>query len=112
MTKQEKFGNILRDLLIERDIVTGSGNANWAAFAEMLDGVHYETLRKAVVGDRLPNVELMEKIATVLEVNPEVFPEYRLIQAQRLLDPREVGLDVALENLHTFVEKVRGRARR
>ena len=32
-TKPRPFGAIVRDLLIERDFVTGMGNPNWSGFA-------------------------------------------------------------------------------
>ena len=47
-SKPRPFGAIVRDLLIERDFVTGMGNPNWSGFAAQLEDVHYESLRKAV----------------------------------------------------------------
>ena len=90
---ETSFGALLRDHLIERDIVTGIGNPNWSAFAEQLEGVHYETLRKAVAGERPPGPGLMEAVAEGLGVQPSVFFEYRLYQAQRAFDPKIVGVD-------------------
>ncbi len=98
------FGQVLRDLLQERGIVTRIGNPNWSEFARDLAGVHYETLRKAVTGDRRPLPELMTACAQALDVEPTVFPEYRLWQAQRLFDPREVGSEAAMENLRRWVK--------
>lgn len=105
------FGQVLRDLLIEREITTGMLNPNWSAFAEMMPDVHYETLRKAVTGNRQPPPALMERCAAALGVEPSVFSEYRLWQAQRMFDPREVGLSQAEENLRLFTE-ARERKRR
>lgn len=104
MTETRSFGLRLRDLLIERDITTGMGNPNWSEFAEQMPGVHYETLRKAVTGDRAPAPALMERCAEALDVSPDVFDEYQVYQAQRQFDPREVGLETAMENLRLFTE--------
>jgi hypothetical protein len=92
----------LRDLLIERQITTGMGNPNWSEFTEMMDGVHYETLRKAVTGERAPAPALIERCAEALKVDPETFDEYALWKAQRMFDPREMGLEDAVENLRLF----------
>ena len=99
------FGRVLRDLLIEREITTGLGNPNWSAFAELVDGVHYETLRKAVTGERRVTPELIEAVSDTLGVDPAAtFVEYRLWQVQRLYDPREVGSEEALKNLEEWVK--------
>lgn len=96
------FGQRLRDLLIERDITTGMGNPNWKKFAEMIPGVHYETLRKAVTGERDPAPALIERIAQVLKIDPVTFDEYAVWKTQRMFDPREVGLEEAMENVRLF----------
>lgn len=101
---ESSFGALLRDYLIQRDIVTGIGNPNWSAFAEQLPSVHYETLRKAVAGERPPGPGLMEAVAEGLGVEPTVFYEYRLLEAQRQFDPKAVGVDQALANLETWVD--------
>jgi transcriptional regulator with XRE-family HTH domain len=93
------FGTVVRDLLIAQGITTQLGNPNWAEFAMMLDDVGYETLRKAVTGERHPGEKVMEAVAEALDVEPDMFFEYNLLQAQRSFDPREVGADDALANL-------------
>jgi hypothetical protein len=93
------FGTILRDLLIERDFTTGMGNPNWSNFAHSLRGVHYETLRKAVVQERQPAPKLIQVVARKLQVPPELFAEYRLWKTRNQFDPAEVGLETALDNL-------------
>lgn len=98
----EPFGRVLRDLLIERDITTGMGNPNWSAFAEKLDTVHYETLRKAVTGERQPSAKVMEEAAAALGIEPTTFIEYQIWQAQSQFDPREVGVEDALKNLEAW----------
>jgi hypothetical protein len=97
------FGRVLRDLLIEREITTGMGNPNWSAFSQLLESVQYETLRKAVVGERVPSPKVMEEAAEALGYKPEeLFTEYRIWQAQRMFDPREVGVAEALRNLDAW----------
>lgn len=104
MMDAKPFGVVVRDLLIERGFVTGLGNPNWASFAQELPEVHYETLRKAVTGDRAPGERLMEQIAEALKVPPTVFYEYGLIEAQRQFDPKVVGNEQALANLQAWNE--------
>lgn len=105
---EEPFGVVLRNELIERGITTGMGNPNWSGFAQQLPGVHYETLRKAVTGERSPRPELMEACAAALEQDPaELFWEYALYQAQTMFDPAQVGIEQALENLHRWQKKQR-----
>ena len=100
------FGRVLRDLLIERDITTGMGSPNWSAFSELMDGVHYETLRKAVTGERQPTPQVMKAAADALGLDPaETFSEYALWLAARDFDPREVGVDAALANLKAWNDR-------
>lgn len=103
------FGEILRDLLIDRGMTTAIGNPNWSEFARDLANVHYETLRKAVTGDRRPNLELMESCAGALGVDPTVFPEYALQLAQREFDPTVVGSELAMKNLELWTKTQRKR---
>lgn len=98
----KSFGEITRDALIERGTVTAIGNANWASFTTELDGISYETLRKAVTGEREPSIKLMEVVAQALELDPEVYVEYRLEMARRSFDPAIVGEDAALANLEAW----------
>lgn len=103
--KRQSFGEVLRDLLIERGHVTAIGNANWMAFSKELEDIQYESLRKAVTGERPPSPKIMESVAAMLDVTPEVFWEYRLWSVQRNFDPKEVGEDAAFENLQRWLEK-------
>jgi hypothetical protein len=98
----ESFATALRELVLEHDYTTGTGNPNWSAFSAELEDVHYETLRRAVAGERAPSPLLMEECARVLRVRPEYFLEYRMHLAQRDFDPGEVGVDRALQNLRTW----------
>ena len=102
-----RFGLVLRDQLIEHaEYVTPAGNVNLQEFARQLPSYHYETLRKAVVGDRAPTVELIEEVSTALGIDPETFFEYGLLLAQRSFDPKVVGVEKALENLEGWVSAV------
>jgi hypothetical protein len=96
------FGAALRELLLEHDYATRSGKPNWRAFAAELEGVHYETLRKAAAGERRPSLRLLEESARALRLRPEYFLEYRLHRAQRDFDPDAVGLDDAVRNLESW----------
>ena len=96
------FGVRLRDLLQERGITTGMGNANFKAFAELLPTIHYETLRKQVSGERPVGIDTMRESAEALNVPPETFAEFALWEAQRDFDPREVGVEQALVNLERW----------
>jgi hypothetical protein len=92
------FGSAVRDLLIEKHITTRLGNPDWAGFSQLLEGVSYETLRKAVVGERSPGPKLMEAVSDALDVDPKIFVEYQIVAAQRDFDAREVGIDAAVAN--------------
>lgn len=88
--------------MIEHDYATLGGKPNWRAFAAELDSIHYETLRKAVAGERRPSQALLEECARVLRLRPEHFLEYRLYLARRDFDPDAVGFDRAARNLATW----------
>jgi hypothetical protein len=95
---------MVRDLLIERGIVTAMGNPNWSAFSMQLGGVQYESLRKAVTGERRPSPKIMETVAEALDVEPGQFIEYQLWLAQRAFDPAEVGEEEAFANLTAWMK--------
>ena len=98
----DPFGIALRDLLLEGDYASASGRPKWATFASELEGVHYETLLRAVRGKRMPSTHLIEECARVLRVRPSYFVEYRVYLAQRDFDPREVGFEQAVRNLRAW----------
>lgn len=104
---QRPFGAKVRDALIARELVTAMGNPNWSAFALELDGVQYESLRKAVTGERRPSPKIMEEVASALDMEPGDFIEYRLWLAQRAFDPAEVGEDEAFANLQAWIKTKR-----
>jgi hypothetical protein len=96
------FTEILIELLRESDFTTSSGRPNLAAFAEVLDGVSYESLRKVIAGERAPTKALIEACAAALRVPPDSFVEYRLLEARLRLDPHRVGLVNAVNALHSM----------
>lgn len=108
-SKPRPFGAIVRDLLIERDMVTAMGNPNWPEFALQLEDVHYESLRKAVTGERHPGPKIMESVAKALGVDASIFWEYQLYEAQQAFDPKVVGEDAALANLTAWREAVKSK---
>lgn len=110
-TKPRPFGAVVRDLLIERGITTAIGNPNWMEFAHSLSDVSYESLRKAVTGERPPGVKIMEAVSAALEVEPDTFWEYQLAQAQRSFDPTQVGDEEAFQNLQAWLKAQRRAAR-
>lgn len=97
------FGEVVRDLLVEGGYTTAIGNPDWARFARELDGVGYETLRKAVTRERLPSTKVMESVAARLDVEPAIFWEYELARAKQAFDVRRVGEDEAFANLQKWL---------
>lgn len=83
------FGEALADLLgEEQDVyVTPGGRVKIKPLAEDLEGVSTGALRRAVLGERRPSVDLMEECARFLRVRPEYFAEYRAEHVRRLLEP-------------------------
>ena len=100
-----RFKDVVRGLFLDReDFITLTGNVNWMAVSEALPDVYYETLRKAVTGDRPPSMDLMEKVAALAGVSPEVFSEYQMEKARQQFDPKVVGWEQAEQNLRSWAE--------
>jgi transcriptional regulator with XRE-family HTH domain len=96
-SSEKPFGEALRALMSERDVT-------YRGLAEMtrqLDGkgMTHAHLNMLANGHDRPSMRAMALIAQACEVQPEYFAEYRLASAMRELDPAEVGLEQALENL-------------
>lgn len=112
---EKRFGIALRDLVLALDdqrFLTPNGNVNWMEFVhETMEplGVKYETLRKAIAGERTPSVSLMEMCAKALGIKPEFFGEYRLAQALHAFDPTEVGYEEAMKNLRVWAAAQKGK---
>ena len=92
------FGEALRLLMEEH----GFSYRGLAGQTRQLDGkgmthAHINMLAK---GHDRPSMRAMELVAEACGVEPDYFAEYRLAKAMRELDPTEVGLEQALENLN------------
>jgi len=98
----EPFQTALPRLVASAGYTTKTGTVNWAAFAEELHGVHYETLRKALAGERRVTPLVIEAAARALDLAREHFAEYRLHQARIALDECAVGFDRAMTTLATI----------
>jgi len=92
------FGDALRELMDARSLT-------YRALAEAtreIDGrgITHAHINMLANGHDKPSIRAMELIAWVCGVEPDYFAEYRLAAAMRELDPAEVGLEQALENLN------------
>ena len=93
------FGEALRVLMETRQL----SYRGLAERTRQIDGrgmthAHINMLAK---GHDRPSMRAMELIGAACGVDPAYFAEYRLAQAMRELDPTEVGLEQALENLNS-----------
>ena len=97
-TSQQPFGDALRALMKARGMTyRGLADAIRTLDAKGITHAHINMLAN---GHDKPSMRAMELIARACAVEPEYFAEYRLAVAMRELDPSEVGLDQALENLN------------
>jgi transcriptional regulator with XRE-family HTH domain len=94
----EPFGDALRALMEER----GLSYRALAQVTRQLDGrgMTHAHINMLANGRDKPSMRAMELIAQACDVEPAYFAEYRLATAMRALDPAEVGLEQALENLN------------
>jgi transcriptional regulator with XRE-family HTH domain len=94
----EPFGQALRVLMDARDL----SYRELARATREIDGkgMTHAHINMLANGHDRPSMRAMELIAHVCGVRPEYFAEYRLAVAMRELDPAEVGLEQALENLN------------
>jgi transcriptional regulator with XRE-family HTH domain len=94
----QPFGDALRALM-EADGLSYRGLAD---ATRLLDGkgMTHAHINMLANGHDRPSMRAMELIAEVCGVAPDYFAEYRLAAAMRELDPSEVGLEQALENLN------------
>jgi transcriptional regulator with XRE-family HTH domain len=94
----QPFGDALRALMADRGL-------SFRALAEAtrdLDGrgMTHAHINMLANGHDKPSMRAMELLARACGADPEYFAEYRLATAMRELDPTEVGLEQALENLN------------
>jgi len=97
-TSERPFGDALRALMEARGLT-------YRGLAEAIRELDGKGLTHAYInmlanGHDKPSMRAMELIAKACEVDPDYFAEYRLAVAMRELDPAEVGLEQALENLN------------
>jgi transcriptional regulator with XRE-family HTH domain len=103
---QKPFGQSLRELMRERGLT-------YRALADAIGGLDERGMTHAHInmlanGHDRPSIRAMELIAKGCDVDPSYFAEYRLAIAMRELDPEEVGLEQALENLNARLGSRRG----
>jgi transcriptional regulator with XRE-family HTH domain len=92
------FGDALRTLMGERGLTyRGLADATRAVDGKGVTHAHINMLAN---GHDKPSMRAMELVARACDVEPAYFAEYRLATAMRALDPSEVGLEQALENLN------------
>ena len=105
-TSNKRFGDALRQLMEER----GLSYRSLAGATRELDGkgVTHAHINMLANGHDKPSMRAMELIADACGVGPDYFAEYRLAAAMRELDPAEVGLEKALENLNARLGVRRG----
>jgi transcriptional regulator with XRE-family HTH domain len=94
----QPFGEALRTLMQAR----GYTYRGLAEAIRQLDekGMTHAHINMLANGHDKPSMRAMELIARAGGVDADYFAEYRLAMAMRELDPAEVGLKQALENLN------------
>lgn len=75
------------------------GGVAYQAYSPDGRGTSPDTLRKVMAGKRKLNDALIEAVAEVLGVPPEVFVEYRLSKLRQSLDESVVGFSEAVARL-------------
>jgi transcriptional regulator with XRE-family HTH domain len=94
----QPFGQALRTLMDARSLTyRGLAEATRGLDGKGITHAHINMLAN---GHDKPSMRAMELIAQACGVDPDYFAEYRLAAAMRELDPAEVGLEQALENLN------------
>jgi transcriptional regulator with XRE-family HTH domain len=92
------FGEALRTLMAERGLTfRGLATATRSLDGKGMTHAHLNMLAN---GHDRPSMRAMELIAGACDVDPSYFAQYRLAAAMRELDPEQVGLEQALENLN------------
>jgi transcriptional regulator with XRE-family HTH domain len=97
-TSSQPFGQALR-LLMESRRLSYRGLAQEIRKLDRT-GISHAHINMLANGHDKPSMRAMELIARACGVEPDYFAEYRLGRAMRELDPTEVGLEQALENLN------------
>jgi transcriptional regulator with XRE-family HTH domain len=92
------FGEALRALMEQRELTYRGLSEKTRKLDER--GLTHAHINMLANGHDKPSMRAMELIAEACGVNPGYFAQYRLALAMRELDPAEVGLEQALENLN------------
>ena len=93
----QPFGDALRALMnVHAMTFRGLADATRELDGKGMTHAHLNMLAN---GHDKPSMRAMGLIARACGVDPTYFAEYRLATAMRELDPAEVGLEQALENL-------------
>jgi transcriptional regulator with XRE-family HTH domain len=95
---EQPFGEALRALMSARGLSYRGLAERIRSFDER--GVTHAHINMLANGHDKPSMRAMELIAQACDTSPYHFAEYRLAVAMRELDPAEVGLEQALENLN------------
>ncbi len=108
-TSSKPFGDALRELMHAK----GLSYRELAQATRALDGkgMTHAHINMLANGHDRPSMRAMELIAQACGVTADYFAEYRLAAAMRELDPAEVGLEQALENLNARLADQRQHAR-
>jgi transcriptional regulator with XRE-family HTH domain len=94
----QSFGEAVRALMSERRLTyRGLAEATRGVDGKGVTHAHINMLAN---GHDKPSLRAMELIAQACDVQPGYFAQYRLAAAMRELDPEQVGLEQALENLN------------
>ena len=73
----ESFGHIAERIWAAKH---GTRKGSIASLHREIEGIGYEGFRKMIDGQIMPRKDIMEQVASVLEIDPREFPEYRLLQ--------------------------------
>ena len=92
------FGEALRTLMAERGLTfRGLARATRSFDGKGITHAHLNMLAN---GHDRPSMRAMELVAGATDMDPSYFAQYRLAAAMRELDPEQVGLEQALQNLN------------
>jgi transcriptional regulator with XRE-family HTH domain len=89
--------DLLRELRSERGM--SQETLSHEAYAIEKDGTSLSQIKAIELGTRRPSAQTILALAEVLDVEPEIFPEYRLAVARLSIDESVVNLPEAMRNL-------------
>lgn len=102
----EDFPTLLKRLAAERGVSVN--RVGFEAYDPNITGTNPDTLKSVMAGRRRVTATLIEAVADVLDVEPQLFAEYRLAMMRQSLDERDppdgVGLEEALAQLSRIEE--------